>query len=55
MVRLCENVQFQVKPLSKGKSSSQTKKKFNKNSFNGCLNGAQKVCAKFEGCSTISC
>ena len=31
MVQLCVNVQFQVKPLSTGTSSSQTQKKFSKN------------------------
>ena len=40
MVRLYVNVQFQVKPLSTGTSSSRTKKKFQK-----CLDGQpQRVC-----------
>ena len=44
MVRLHVNVQFQVKSLSTGKSSSQTKKKFPKNS---CID-TPKACAKFS-------
>ena len=42
MVRLYVNVQFQVKPLSTGISSSRTKKKI----FQKCLHGPPKVCTK---------
>ncbi len=48
MVQLYVNVQFQVKPLSTGTSSSRTKKKFPKNS----LMDHPKVCIKFGVCST---
>ena len=48
MVRLYVNVQFQVKPLSTGISSSRTKKKI----FQKCLHGPPKVCTKFGVSST---
>ena len=48
MVRLYVNVQFQVKPLSTGTSSSQTKKNVLKNTSMG----PPKVCAKFGVSST---
>ena len=43
MIRLYVNVQFQVKPLSTGTSSSQTKKKFPQKCLYGTPQGVYQV------------